>query len=1226
MNRRPNALKRFQLKSFRFNESSRSADGSGGGNTFDNNNGSNGGNDNTLPEEGGDLHKHFKTCSSLRRVREEFHAMLEDDSENKKLGFGLNCCARPEEATGRLLVHSIGLNSNLISCGGGTLGGGVGGSTAVALSRVNQFVMQELLPQYPSAIIEEDDHGRIPFTEAIIRWIEARRAVRKWKLETDLTREKVALVAARLQKRTSQSIYATHAGASDSDSEDGSSVSSSTRVKFASKKMSRQASTRPSIFMSRDNYAKVARNELKMIVDSSVDAMFCIDERGNILLTNDAAVKKFGYSKKELTASNISILMNKREREAHDGYLENYMKTGVKKVMGKRRELTARKKDGSTFQFELGLTEVNLGGGKAIFVGFCRDLSDLKQHRASLEFVDAELNNTGEEKTANDDEVQRARGLPPLVEWCLTMLGEIVDSGGSIQDLASRRRGSNIVDDDSSEGLNASFTNSFTSDGLNDSVTAFNPKRSSILGGRLERQSSFLKMMDTIIVEKVASIPYLLEELLLIEDPEARLRVFDMSIVKKVLFSVDSIGKGDWLILMLDKSISVQKQKVMDSNLSGDDYDDTAEGRAFQLKLQMQEEECRLLAESVIFYLERVSCLNIQDDLTVFHHVQMTRQVTRSSSGFADMISTGDLHHFRVHRDELFDAVGALKGLVRRICVLDDDLVKRAAATSVIRRLLDRVMFSPFATIQALMDGINHILLMLSFRMGPAAALFHLAADDLGFRPHRYLFSTAILCMSVSYFGTKTVHAMIAKYALSQNLFWNDALSFWNLVDTLPLVMVMLCSVAVDSALRKKMNSDMEGNNNVIPFYLRSAVAITTPFLWLRILAFVKVRNKQLATFILCSIEIIRDIKWFLLVLFAAMASFAQMWVTLTFESGQTEDSQYYIAGYIKAYTMMLGDLDSDALQTHPLITMIFVLYTFGVTIVLLNILIAIVSDSYQNTYVSSKMMLGKARIMFVSEMLSLKTFHQMWMEGKSSVGIMSRRNINYFFGVISMLLVGMVTQTINLKLGQDEFCEIGAASSNRIYLEAIILFVSGAVTLRGMKMIVAYVLEEFNDTGGLRDNSTAVSQPYKAINWFITTTFSNLSSTFDSLFDRSDHNILEGANSRESTGTQEQRSEQKIQRSIEKSRKQLKSELKGMFEQIQFSLREQDDQNKKELASLEERISLEVASAMAEAHRSLLNALQSSDPKRSISYDRADDEDDVSSSSISIGLDDGGA
>jgi len=353
---------------------------------------------------------------------------------------------------------------------------------------------------------------------------------------------------------------------------------------------------------------------------------------------------------------------------------------------------------------------------------------------------------------------------------------------------------------------------------------------------------------------------------------------------------------------MLDKSISVQKQKTaLDSNLSGEDYGDTAEGRAFQLKLQMAQEECRNLAESAIFYLERVSALNIQDDLLVFHHVQMTQQVSRSNSAFVDMVSTGDLHHFKRHRDELFDKVGNLKGLVRRICVLDDDLVKRAAATSVIRRLLDRIMFSPFATIQALMDGINHSILMLSFRLGPAATLMQLSAGDVTFNPHLYLFSTATLMLSISYFGTKAVHAGISKYDLSTNLFWNDALSFWSLLDWFPLLMVLSCSVAVDTVLRSRVNSDV--HDNTIPFYLRSAVAITTPFLWLRILAFVKVRNKQLATFILCSVEILKDIKWFLLVLFAAMASFAQMWVTLTFESGQ---AGLYLAGYVKAYTMMV--------------------------------------------------------------------------------------------------------------------------------------------------------------------------------------------------------------------------------------------------------------------------------------------------------------------------------
>jgi len=74
------------------------------------------------------------------------------------------------------------------------------------------------------------------------------------------------------------------------------------------------------------------------------------------------------------------------------------------------------------------------------------------------------------------------------------------------------------------------------------------------------------------------------------------------------------------------------------------------------------------------------------------------------------------------------------------------------------------------------------------------------------------------------------------------------------------------------------------------------------------------------------------------------------------------------------------------------------------------------------------------------------------------------------------------------------------------------------------------------------------------------------------------------------------------------------------VFEQIQFSLKEQEEQNKKELASLEERITNAIALAIVESHQSILDALQP-DPNKSISYDDANDE--RSSSSISLGLDD---
>lgn len=89
-----------------------------------------------LPEEGGDLHKHFRTCASLTRIREEFRNALNDDAE-KRLGRLMDSFSKPEEGTGRLLLHSLGLNSELIKSGGGA---------AAAQTRVNQFVMQELLP------------------------------------------------------------------------------------------------------------------------------------------------------------------------------------------------------------------------------------------------------------------------------------------------------------------------------------------------------------------------------------------------------------------------------------------------------------------------------------------------------------------------------------------------------------------------------------------------------------------------------------------------------------------------------------------------------------------------------------------------------------------------------------------------------------------------------------------------------------------------------------------------------------------------------------------------------------------------------------------------------------------------------------------------------------------------------------------------------------------------
>lgn len=306
----------------------------------------------------------------------------------------------------------------------------------------------------------------------------------------------------------------------------------------------------------------------------------------------------------------------------------------------------------------------------------------------------------------------------------------------------------------------------------------------------------------------------------------------------------------------------------------------------------------------------------------------------------------------------------------------------------------------------------------------------------------------------------------------------------------------------------------------------------------------------------------------------------------------------------------MLGDLDSDALQTHPLITILFVGYTFGVTIVFLNILIAIVSDSYQNSYVSSKMMLGKARIMFVSEIMSLKSFHRMRKEGKSP-GLTSVRTSYYMFGTISFFHMCMITWTINEKIGQESFCSLYAASSNRIIFEAVLIYLSFASMLSAMRMIVEYVLKEFNDAGGLKRTDEPTSWTRRAVDRFIKMTFSYFSTSFDSLFDENDNFLHIGA----SLAPKDQRLDKDIQRYIEKSKKHIKHELKGMFEQLQLSLREQENQHKQDMINVEERI-LRAVSVIGKSNQLLLQSLQ---PQRKVSYN--DVVDNVSSRKSSFSL-----
>lgn len=69
--------------------------------------------------------------------------------------------------------------------------------------------------------------------------------------------------------------------------------------------------------------------------------------------------------------------------------MQRYLKTGKKRVIGIKRPLVARRKDGSEFHIELGVSEVNLPDGKKVFCGYVRDRTQERLDKQMIRRRDA---------------------------------------------------------------------------------------------------------------------------------------------------------------------------------------------------------------------------------------------------------------------------------------------------------------------------------------------------------------------------------------------------------------------------------------------------------------------------------------------------------------------------------------------------------------------------------------------------------------------------------------------------------------------------------------------------------------------------------------------------------------------------------------------------------------------------------------------------------------------
>eukprot|EP00536_Pseudo-nitzschia_multiseries_P003043 jgi/Psemu1/185033/e_gw1.43.31.1 len=413
------------------------------------------------------------------------------------------------------------------------------------------------------------------------------------------------------------------------------------------------------------------------------------------------------------------------------------------------------------------------------------------------------------------------------------------------------------------------------------------------------------------VVEKIASIPHLVEVIFSINNEIDLEFALSTKIIKRVLIDKNSVGP--WLTKMLQ---SPQRH----------------------------------LSQRAILYLQTVSNL-----CSGCEKGNNNNEKDESNSE-------------QIYYEDLIDEVSRLNDFIPSLLALGDKVIEEISTTLIVRKVMDRMIARPFVATVVFCDAIFLFLMIVGFR---AAVNGMIMGDDLDtVLAWIYVANTGIFYFLISEIGKFVSLFLLSKHSR------HYLLSFWNLVDFLAIFLAAVSSITMRWQFTIGDETGIEDND-----VLRGLLAVTTGFLYFRVLNFLKAINMQLATFVLAILQITKDIFWFCIILLTLVITFSQMFFTLlappscaTEEiSGRECQQSEYLLG---VYSILLGDFgifSRDDFSTGFSVFLV-VLYTFFVTVVLLNVLIAIASDSYEKCLLKSQKLFGRARVMLIAELASFQS------------------------------------------------------------------------------------------------------------------------------------------------------------------------------------------------------------------------------------------------------------
>lgn len=122
-----------------------------------------------------------------------------------------------------------------------------------------------------------------------------------------------------------------------------------------------------------DHRKAVSEARFASLLDTAADGIIVIDEEGRMLVFNKICEELFGYASEEAIGQSVNLIMPAEFADSHDAYMENYHRTGEKRIIGIGREVSGRHRDGTVFPLELSVGEARTMEGRQ-YIGVLRDL------------------------------------------------------------------------------------------------------------------------------------------------------------------------------------------------------------------------------------------------------------------------------------------------------------------------------------------------------------------------------------------------------------------------------------------------------------------------------------------------------------------------------------------------------------------------------------------------------------------------------------------------------------------------------------------------------------------------------------------------------------------------------------------------------------------------------------------------------------------------------------